>query len=87
MALKDHCKSAWSHVLPHDFCKLLIFNYHIYKIRYEICILTIKNAKLSGYYFYMNLNIWGHFKSALVYLQSVEISQVVSFGLEVDCGI
>ena len=25
-------------------------------------ILTIKNAKLSGYYFYMNLNIWGDFK-------------------------
>ena len=21
-------------------------------------ILTIKNAKLSGYYFYMNLNVW-----------------------------
>ena len=25
-------------------------------------ILTIKNAKLSGYYFYMNLNIWGDFQ-------------------------
>ena len=22
----------------------------------------IKNAKLSGYYFYMNLNIWGDFQ-------------------------
>ena len=22
----------------------------------------IKNAKLSGYYFYMNLNIWGNFR-------------------------
>ena len=22
----------------------------------------IKNAKLSGYYFYMNLNIWGNFQ-------------------------
>ena len=25
-------------------------------------IYTIKNVKLSGYYFYMNLNIWGDFK-------------------------
>ena len=25
-------------------------------------ILTIKNAKLSGYYFYMNLNISGYFQ-------------------------
>ena len=25
-------------------------------------ILTIKNAKLLGYYFYMNLNTWGDFK-------------------------
>ena len=25
-------------------------------------ILRIKNAKLSGYYFYMNLNIWGDFE-------------------------
>ena len=25
-------------------------------------ILTIKNAKLSGYYFYMNLDIWGDFQ-------------------------
>ena len=25
-------------------------------------ILTIKNAKLSGHYFYMNLNIWGDFQ-------------------------
>ena len=25
-------------------------------------ILTIKNAKLSGYYFYTNLNIWGDFQ-------------------------
>ena len=25
-------------------------------------ILTIKNAKFSGYYFYMNLNIWGDFQ-------------------------
>ena len=24
--------------------------------------LTIKNAKLSGYNFYMNLNIWGDFQ-------------------------
>ena len=60
MALKDHCKSVWSHVLLHDFCKLLIFNYHLRKIRYEI--LTIKNTKLSGYYFYINFNIWGDFQ-------------------------
>ena len=25
-------------------------------------ILTIKNARLSGYYFHMNLNIWGDFQ-------------------------
>ena len=25
-------------------------------------ILTIKNAKLSGYYFYINLNKWGDFQ-------------------------
>ena len=25
-------------------------------------ILTIKNAKFSGYYFYMDLNIWGDFQ-------------------------
>ena len=25
-------------------------------------ILTIMNAKFSGYYFYMNLNIWGDFQ-------------------------
>ena len=25
-------------------------------------ILTIKNAKLLGYYFYMNLNLWGKFQ-------------------------
>ena len=25
-------------------------------------ILTIKNTKLSGYYFYVNLNIWGDFQ-------------------------
>ena len=25
-------------------------------------ILTIKNAKLSEYYFYMNLNVWGDFE-------------------------
>ena len=24
--------------------------------------LTVKNAKFSGYYFYMNLNIWGDFQ-------------------------
>ena len=25
-------------------------------------ILTIRNAKFSGYYFYVNLNIWGDFQ-------------------------
>ena len=25
-------------------------------------IITIKNVKLSGHYFYMNLNIWGDFQ-------------------------
>ena len=25
-------------------------------------IVTIKNGKFSGYYFYMNLNIWGDFQ-------------------------
>ena len=25
-------------------------------------IFTIKNAKLSGYYFYLNLNLWGDFQ-------------------------
>ena len=25
-------------------------------------ILTIKNAKFSGFYFYMNLNLWGDFQ-------------------------
>ena len=26
---------------------------------------TIKNAKLSGYYFYMNFNIWGDFQTCI----------------------
>ena len=39
-------------------------------------ILTIKNAKLSGHHFYMNLNIWGDFQ---IYI-SVPLTQ--SFHLE-----
>ena len=36
---------------------LKITDFTIYDLR-----LTIKNAKLSGYYFYMNMNIWGDFE-------------------------
>ena len=39
-------------------------------------ILTIKNAKFSGYYFYMNLNIWGDSQICisvpLIYLKFTE---------------
>ena len=40
-------------------------------------ILPIKNAKLSGYYFYMNLNMWGDFQ--------ICISVPLSFPVNDDC--
>ena len=37
-------------------------------------ILRIKNVKLSGYYFFMNTNTKGDFKSALVYLWYINVT-------------
>ena len=34
----------------------------------------IKNAKLSGYYFYINLNIWGNFQICISVPLSIFIS-------------
>ena len=48
-------------------------------------IVTIKNAKFSGYYFYMNLNIWGDFQiftniplSGLVTSEATRICQFIT---------
>ena len=41
-------------------------------------ILTIKNAKFSGYYFYINLNIWGDFQFCI----SVPLGEKNNFIIE-----
>ena len=40
----------------------LLFKKNTDFMGYTSRILTIKNAKLSGYHFYMNLNVWGDFQ-------------------------
>ena len=48
-------------------------------------ILTIKNAKLSGYYFYANLNIWGDFQICIsVPLTSSQKQTVIKMLLKKD---
>ena len=39
-------------------------------------VLTIKNAKLSGYYFYKSLNIWGDFQICNRPLKHLLLSEI-----------
>ena len=42
-------------------------------------ILTIKNAKFSGYHFYMNLNIWEVFQSRISVPLRIQIMKIIYF--------
>ena len=59
-------------------------------------ILTIKNAKFSGYYFHMNLNIYGNFQNFInvtvtlnvpcVSESCVEVKMKLNFYFALLCG-